>query len=57
MNDIYLLSCALVAAGLYIVYLHGVIRQYARWAYMARTALHMAHDCLVEKRDSNEADT
>jgi hypothetical protein len=55
MNNIYLLSASLVLAGIYIVYLHGVIRKYARWTYMARHALQMAHDCLVEQRESHEA--
>ena len=57
MNSVYLLSASLVAAGFYIVYLHGVIHKYARWTNMARYALQAAHDCLVEQRESHEADT
>jgi hypothetical protein len=57
MNSIYLLSASLVVAGLYIVYLHSVIHKYARWTNMARHALQLAHDCLVEQRESHEANT
>jgi len=57
MNSIYLLSGALSVSGFYIVYLHSVIHKYARWANMARHALHLAHDCLVEQRESHEEDT
>ena len=54
MNSVYLLSASLVAAGFYIVYLHSVILKYARWTQMARHALELAHDCLVEQRTNNE---
>ena len=57
MNSIYLLSASLVAAGLYIVYLHSVINKYARWTNMARHALKLAHDCLVEQREKHEDNT
>lgn len=57
MNSIYLLSASLVAAGLYIVYLHSVIHKYARWTNMARYALQLAHDCLVEQREKHEDNT
>jgi hypothetical protein len=57
MNSIYLLSGALVVSGFYIVYLHSVIHKYARWTQMARHALHLAHDCLVEQRDRHEDNT
>lgn len=57
MNSIYLLSASLVAAGFYIVYLHSVILKYSRWTNMARHALQLAHDCLVEQRESHEDNT
>mgnify|MGYP007028374492 CR=1 FL=1 len=57
MHSIYVLSASLVVAGLYIVYLHSVIHKYARWTNMARHALQLAHDCLVEQRESHEANT
>ena len=57
MNEVYLLSASLVAAGLYIVYLHGVIRKYARWTNMARYALMSAYDIIANKGDTDETTT
>lgn len=54
MNEVYLLSASLVAAGLYIVYLHSVIRKYAEWTHMARYALMSAYDIIVSKGDTDE---
>ena len=54
MTDVYLLSATLVAAGLYIVYLHSVIRKYAEWTNMARYALMSAYDIIISKGESDE---
>ena len=54
MNEVYLLSASLVASGLYIVYLHGVIRKYAEWTNMARYALMSAYDIIISKGESDE---
>ena len=54
MNEVYLLSCSLVAAGLYIMYLHSVIRKYAQWMRMARYALMYAYDSITSKGESDE---
>ena len=54
MNEVYLLSCSLVAAGLYIVYLHSVIHKYAQWMRMARYALMSAYDSIISKGESDE---
>ena len=54
MNEVYLLSCSLVAAGLYIVYLHSVIRKYAQWMRMASYALMSAYDSITGKGESDE---
>jgi len=50
MNSVYLLSASLCAAGLYIVYLHGVIRRYAEWSEYARHAIISAYVLLTQKR-------
>lgn len=55
MNSIYLLCASLVAAGLYIVYLHGVIRRYAEWAEYARHAIISAY-VLLTQRPTEESD-
>lgn len=57
MTDVYLLSCTLVASGLYIMYLHSVIRKYAEWANMARYALRSAYDIITSKGENDENTT
>ncbi len=54
MTEVYLLSATLVAAGLYIVYLHSVIRKYAEWTRMARYALMSAYEVITRKGECNE---
>ncbi len=56
MNEVYLLSSTLVAAGLYVVYLHGVIRKYAEWTNMARTALVASYVALTSAVEEEEED-
>lgn len=57
MNEVYLLSASLVAAGLYIVYLHGVIRKYAQWTNMACYAMMSAYDIIVSNGESDDETT
>lgn len=54
MNEVYLLSSTLVAAGLYIMYLHSVIRKYAEWTKMAHYALMSAYDIITNKGENDE---
>lgn len=54
MNSIYLLSASLCAAGLYIMYLHGVIRRYAQWSEYARYAIISAYALLTQKRSEED---
>jgi len=54
MNSTYLLSASLCAAGLYIVYLHGVIRRYVQWSEYARHAMLSAYVLLTRKRSEED---
>ncbi len=54
MNEVYLLATSLVVAGLYIVYLHGVIRKYAIWTSHANRALTSAYLILTRRKEDDE---
>lgn len=53
MNEVVILSGALVVSGLYITYLHWRYNRLRRWAIMASYALEASLDALLEKADED----
>lgn len=53
MMEVYILSAALVASGLYITYLHARYNRLRRWSIMASYALEASLDALMERADDD----
>lgn len=53
MNEVILLSVALVASGIYITYLQWRLARLRKWAAMASFALEAALETLLERADDD----
>ena len=53
MNEVILLSVALVASGFYITYLQWRLARLRKWAAMASFALEAALETLLERADDD----
>ena len=53
MNEVAILSGALVASGLYITYLHYRYNRLRRWSIMASYALEASLAIMTEKTDED----
>ena len=53
MNEVMILSLALVASGLYITYLHWRYNRLRRWSIMASYALQASLEAMMEKENED----
>lgn len=57
MNETYILGGALIASGLYITYLHNVIRKYRYTLTLTNTALEAAFEYIMEAKADEDSDS